>query len=576
MSETQSKERAGARAVLFVVLGLALLAGLAYAAAFWSAGDRVPRGTTVSGVEIGGQTAARAEDTLRDQLPTADAITFEVDGAPGSVAPDRAGLSVDYASTVEQAGPRRSWDPRWLWDYFTGGDSIEPVVRTDQARLDGFLQRLQTERGRAPVEGTVRFKGARYVVTDPQPGVEVDRAAALATVTEGYLTGRKVEIPVTAVEPDIDAADVRAAVDNFANPAVSGPVTLRFGDSRLKLTPRQFVPALSLEPGESGLDPALDEQVLGALLEGQVADAGAPVDATVRLVDGRPRVIPGKPGVGYDPDDVFASFLEAVAADPDHRVLEVPATVRRPDFTTKEARALDIKERVSTFTTYYPHADYRNTNIGRAAELIDGTVLKPGDTFSLNDIVGERTRENGFTEGYVIKDGIIVADLGGGVSQIATTTFNAMFFAGLEDIEHKPHSFYIDRYPVGREATVAWGAVDLRFRNDTPDGVLVHATVTPSTWSSSGVVTVSMYSTKYWDITARTGERYNITPPKERRVDTLKCHAATGYSGFDIDVWRDFRRAGSSALHHTEKFHTTYIPSDTVICTNPDHVDDVS
>ena len=69
---------------------------------------------------------------------------------------------------------------------------------------------------------------------------------------------------------------------------------------------------------------------------------------------------------------------------------------------------------------------------------------------------------------------------------MATTTFNAMFFAGLEDVEHKPHSFYIDRYPVGREATVAWGAVDLRFRNDTPYGVLIDARVTPSTPSAPG------------------------------------------------------------------------------------------
>ena len=93
---------------------------------------------------------------------------------------------------------------------------------------------------------------------------------------------------------------------------------------------------------------------------------------------------------------------------------------------------------------------------GRAAELVNGTLLKPGEEFSLNEVVGERTAENGFTKGFIISDGVFKEDLGGGVSQVATTTFNAMFFAGLEDVEHKPHSFYIDRYPVGREATVAW------------------------------------------------------------------------------------------------------------------------
>ena len=224
---------------------------------------------------------------------------------------------------------------------------------------------------------------------------------------------------------------------------------------------------------------------------------------------------------------------------------------------------------MSTFTTYYPYAEYRNTNIGRAAELVNGTVLKPGETFSLNDTVGERTRENGFTEGFIISDGIFKEDLGGGVSQMATTTFNAMFFAGLKDVEHKPHSFYIDRYPEGREATVAWGAVDLRFQNDTPYGVLISAHVTPSTPSSQGVVTVSMYSTKYWDITTSTSDRYNYTSEQTRTLRTEDCYPNDGYGGFDVDVTRYFKKPGQSQLDHQEKFHTTYIPSDTVICKPP-------
>ena len=89
----------------------------------------------------------------------------------------------------------------------------------------------------------------------------------------------------------------------------------------------------------------------------------------------------------------------------------------------------------------------------------------------------------------------------------------------------------------------------------------------------SGVVTVSMWSTKYWDISTRTSERYNFTSPQTRRVDTVRCHPNEGYGGFDVDVFRYFRKPGSSELVRTEKFHTTYIPSDTVICTNPNATD---
>jgi vancomycin resistance protein YoaR len=413
----------------------------------------------------------------------------------------------------------------------------------------------------------VSFDGSRVEVTRPVMGAQIQADRAAAALQEVYLDeGASAELSLAPATPDIDESDVQKAVSTFANRAVSGPVTLRFDDARVRLEPRQFGPALGMRPQDGELVPELDEKRLLELVDAAISKDGAPVDATVALVGGRPQVVPDRPGVSYEPDDVSSTFLDLVQRPSGRREQQVEATVARAEFRTKDARALRIVERVSTFTTYYPHADYRNTNIGRAAELVDGTVLKPGETFSLNETVGERTRENGFTEGFIISDGIFKEDLGGGVSQMATTTFNAMFFAGLEDVEHKPHSFYIDRYPVGREATVAWGSVDLRFRNDTPYGVLISARVTPSTPSSSGVVTVSMYSTKYWDITARTSDRYNFTEEDTRIVRSEDCYPNDGYAGFDVDVTRIFRRAGESAIDHRETFHTTYIPSDTVIC----------
>jgi vancomycin resistance protein YoaR len=247
----------------------------------------------------------------------------------------------------------------------------------------------------------------------------------------------------------------------------------------------------------------------------------------------------------------------------------VSAQVEEAAFSTADAKALEIKEQVSSFTTYFPYADYRNTNIGRAMELINGTVLKPGETFSLNDTVGERTPENGFVKGFIIEDGIFKEDYGGGVSQSATTTFNAAFFAGLEDVEHKPHSFYIDRYPVGREATVAWPTVDLKFTNDTPYGVLIQAGITPSSPSAQGVATVTMWSTKYWEITTSESARYNVTEPETRVLRTEDCYPNTGYGGFDIDVTRHFHLPSDPTQDRDEVMHTTYTPSDTVICQPP-------
>lgn len=565
------REKEGGRVVLLLLLVLALLLGGGYAAAYANAGDTVPRGTTIAEVPIGGLTRDAATSKLQAQL--ADRVNrpipVTVDGRSFSVSPADAGLAVDYAASVAAAGGRRSWNPADLWDHYTAGDHLDAVVTVDDTALAAAVDKLSAEAGRPAVDGTVSFHGLRIDTTAPRSGEELDPTRTRAALVAAYLHDGDAALTLQPSQPDVDAADVQRALDEFANPALSASVTLRFGDSRVRLQPAEFGHALAMKVTDGELVPALHEKRLTKLVDGAIVDHGAPVDATVALVDGKPQVVPAKPGVSYDPADVASAFLELVTRPEGKRQMKVKATVAEPEFTTKDARKLGIKQKVSTFTTYYPYAEYRNTNIGRAAELVNGTVLKPGDTFSLNGIVGERTRENGFTEGFIISNGIFAEDLGGGVSQMATTLFNAMFFAGLEDVEHKAHSFYIDRYPVGREATVAWGAVDLRFRNDTSYGVLVDAHVTPATSSTSGVVTVSMWSTKVWDITDTASGRYRPTQPKTRTLHTADCYPNTGYGGFDIDVTRHFRKHGESALDHDEVFHTRYTPSDTVVCKAP-------
>ena len=567
-------ENSGGRVVLLLILGLLLLVGGAYVAAYAYAADNVPRGTTVAGVAIGGRSAAEAQQALEAGLADRAETPIRVTLGDSSrlVSPDEAGLSVDYAATVEAAGGGRSWAPGHLWDYYTGGDEIDPVVDFDGAKMQALLSGLQGEAGAKPVEGAVRFVGGKVRTVEPKDGLALDPDASGTLIEEAYLS----EDPQATLEfspqrPTIDEADVQAALNHFANPAVSASVTLDFGDATIRIAPADFTLAIRMKPVDGALVPELDKQKLKGLIDRGLGGHGAPEDATVALVGGVPTMIPDKPGVGYSIDQVAKDFLKTVVKPSGERTQDVKATVARAEFTTKDAKQLGITEQVSTFTTYFPYAEYRNVNIGRAGELINGTIIKPGETFSLNGVVGERTRANGFTEGFIIEDGIFREDLGGGVSQMATTTFNAAFFAGMTDIEHHTHSLYIDRYPVGREATVAWGSKDLRWKNDTPYGVLVDVHVTPSTLSSSGVVTVSMYSTKYWDITTKTGSPYDYTDFKTRTLDFAGCHENTGSKGFQIDIWRYWRRHGSSKLVRTEQMHTTYIPSDTVICTNPDH-----
>ena len=559
------------RVVPWLLLGLLVLFGGIYVTGYLLTSDRVPRGTTVSGVEIGGLRPASAKQKLADELEerAAEPVMVTAFSQRGRIDPAKAGMTVDVDASVEQAGAGRSWHPGRIWSSLTSGDDLEAVVTVDEDALDkelrGFTREVDTEAR----EGRVVFKGDSAVARQPRAGEVVDLAAARPAVEEAFLaedTG-PVELPTTVDEPEIDKEDVSRAMEEFANPAVAAPVTVVLEGERIELRPQDYTPALSLVAEDGELVPQLNEKkLLRGLRPRMETSALSPKDATVRIVDGRPRVVPAKRGVTFDPDDITDSFLDVVVAEGADRTLTVEGVVDKPDFTTADARALGITEEVSEFTTYFPHSDYRNTNLGRAAELINGTVLKPGDVFSMNETVGERTAANGFTKGFIISDGVYREELGGGVSQVATTTFNAMFFAGLKDIEHKPHSFYIDRYPIGREATLAWPYVDLRFQNDTPHGVLIQAWIDPSSPGSSGAMHVRMWSTKIWRIVAGQSERHNFTEPDTRRLSGPECVPNEGYGGFDIDVYRTFYEVGSKKVHHRETFSTTYLPSDTVIC----------
>lgn len=560
------------KVIVALLLGLILLVGGLYVAGYVFTSDKLPAGTTVAGVKVGGLEPAAAERALVDGLGarTEEPIIVSAAGQRHRIEPLDAGLGVDVAESVAQVGAGQSWSPARMWGYFTGGDDFDAVVSVDSAKLDAEVAAFAKDVDQRAREGRVTFDAGTATPRLPHNGQAIDQDGAADEILGAYLqTTEVVPLPVTDLEPEISEKDVRTAMDDFANPAMSAPVVVVLAGENVVLRPEAYSGAISLVPKDGELVPKLDDKALiKAITPALRTVALQPREATVKLVDGSPVVVPGRTGLTFEHKVLTDRFLKLVVKHGKRRTIAVESVIDTPDFTAADARKLKINEVVSSFTIGYPHADYRNTNLGRASELISGTVLKPGETFSLNDTVGERTKANGFTEGFIISDGVYLEELGGGVSQMATTMFNAMFFAGLEDVEHKPHSFYIDRYPVGREATVAWGSVDLKFKNDTPYGVLISTSIHPSTISSDGSVTVQMWSTKYWDITTGVSDRYNITEEKTRRLKGDDCVPNDGYGGFDIDAFRYFRQVDSDELVRKETMHTTYTPSDTVVCTS--------
>ena len=563
----------GTKVAAAIAGGVAILAFAGWAAAYAVAGEKIPEGTTVAGVDIGGMTAAAATPLLDQKFaPThSQPINVTAGDSTTEVNPADAGLSFDAEATIAKANAARSWSPVKLWKHFTGGGEIEPVIKADDKLIAKVAAKVNKRAGTPFKDGDVVIKKGKVKTTQPVAGEGVSDEA-LRTALAGQLLvegDRKADVPLAELTPDVDEADVQEAVDKVATPAVSGPITLKFEKTPVELSPKEFGDAIRFDPKDGELQASVAPSKLKKVLKKALADdAAKPVDATIKMVNGAPKVIPAKPGVTFNQKDLEAVFLDVVTAPKGERTVEVKSKVAKPKVTTEEAKAWGVKEKVSTFTTNFPYAEYRNVNIGRAAELVNGTVLAPGDTFSLNGIVGERTAANGFTKGWMIQNGIFREDYGGGVSQMATTTFNAMFFAGLQDVEHKAHSLYIDRYPIGREATVAWPSLDLKFKNNTKYGVLIRSWVNPASASGQGSVTVEMWSTKIWDIKTRTGERYDFKQPGKQKITDGNCENTVGAPGFSINVWRDFYNPGSGAKVDTQTFKTTYIPQDEVECTD--------
>ncbi|QNE18472.1 hypothetical protein F1D05_11885 [Kribbella qitaiheensis] len=541
---------------------------VAYGAAFAFTGDKTPGDTTVLGIPLGGLSETDAKAKLQAGIKDRLNLPIKVKAGDSTyqLKPADAGLSLDVDATIEAAGAGRSLNPARMWQVMTGGDEVAPVIKKDEGKLKAAVDQLAEQVNRPATEGTITFVDAKAVQHESADGLLLNNDKATDTVVSGYPSdGNPRDLPVEVSKPKAGTDAIDKAMKEYAEPAMSGPIRLTVGDKGVDLKPTEFAPALKLVAKDGDFTPSLDAAKLEPLFKERFKQLESlPKDARVEIVAGRPQVIPAVDGMVVARDKVVPAILSILPKTGDGRKASVGLAKSKAKITTEAAQALGVKEVMGQFTTHFPHATYRNVNIGTAAHRINGTLLKPDETFSLNKIVGERTRENGFTDGNIISGGKFVLDLGGGVSQSATTTFNAAFFAGLKDVEHKAHSVYISRYPVGREATVAWGSVDLKFLNDSGHGILVQTIFTPSTPGSQGTLTVKIWGTKVWDITAGASAKSNFRSPSVVYNTEPGCRAQAPTGGFDITIHRFFAKNGQRVK--TESFTTKYNAADDIHC----------
>ena len=546
-----------ARRPLLLVAGAVVTVGLLGTGAYALTGPDVPRGTRVAGVDVGGASRAQARSAL-SALPVPASVPLVADGQPLSLDPSAAGLRLDLDGTLDaaQGGPLAR-----LRALLGGTRDVRPV--STATTLDAALTGLAGQVDRPVRQGGVTYEGLTPVAVAPLAGRELQRDDARKRVLDGWLLGEPVELPVTVTPVTVDEAAVQAALDGPARDAVAAPVVLDAGGAAVTATPADLAAALTFQAdGDGRLAPRVD----GLALLRALGDRAAPVqqparDAGFDVTSGVPVVVPAQEGQVLDADGLAAAVQPVVLA-PAPRTASVTRAVQQPRVTTAQAEALGVKEIIGTFTTRHPCCRPRVTNIHTIADLVDGTLVLPGETYSLNGAVGVRDRARGFVAAPQISEGQFVDAVGGGISQFATTLYNATFFAGLEDVEHKPHSYYISRYPEGREATVSTPAPDLRWRNDSPHGVLVQTSY------SSTSITVTLWGTKRYDeVLSRSSGRMNVKPFGVEYVDRPDCTSSSGMAGFDIVITRIMKKAGAEVARDTASHR--YLPEPRFICGKP-------
>ncbi|WP_169732966.1 VanW family protein [Haloechinothrix halophila] len=551
-----------AAAVLAALTGLYLIDLLA------TQGE-IPRNVVVAGVEIGGLEPIEAESVLRLRLsPRLDQPrTATADGESIEIEPDAAEVTIDWAATVDAANtPDYNPFTRAL-SLFTDRE-VDAVASGNNEAIAKTLSELAESIDVAKVEGTVEFDGTTPVPVQPAAGKRLDVARGVQDVITGWVKHDVIPIPVDTLAVKATPDGVRRALNGFARTAVSEPITLEARGRTMRMTPGQIARVVTFTANDDGsLSPRIPPKRLRKTMGKRLASTEVKgEDARIEFGKKRAKVKPSVDGTEVEWKATSDAVLKA-ANTTDEREVNVAYHDTPAELTTKELKDLGIKEVIGKFTTHNFASD-SGVNIKRVAKEVHGAIVRPDETFSLNGHTGPRGIKQGYVAAAIIENGELTRAVGGGISQFATTLYNAAYFAGMADVEHREHSRYISRYPLAREATVfqnpdGSSVIDLKFRNTTPNGVAIETKWTPTS------ITVKLWGTKHFKVKSVTSEPFNYTSaPVVVKPYGTECVPQEGASGYSATNTRIIRTLDGELVDR-ETRTVVYQPTEEIQCAPP-------
>jgi vancomycin resistance protein YoaR len=476
-----------------------LLVGVGALLGFVFAGStaKLPAGAQIAGVPVGGleaDVARRQLEQRADRLRHVP-VEFRAAGRTWKIRPSALGVEVDWGAGVEAArrqgdgfGPFRGFRRIGVRVF---GTDIHPPTEVYEPALEFFVGQVARKIDQEHRDASLRLRGLEPVTVPGRPGRELDHEAATATIVSALAAFERVPVslPVRVERPSVTVAALRPVAAQVRT-ALSAPVTLSLEQTRWRLPRWRLAGLLDLPDGGErrlAIGGAKADRWLAAL-ERNVNRPAKNADFLVSSNGIDVGIAPERDGLALDTPAAAKAIL-AAAQQRSGRVARLTVTRARAERTANEARLMGIKKLVASYTTTYGGEANRLHNVRLVAQLVDRHLIPPGAEFSFNRTTGERTAEKGFLEAPVIINGELQTGLGGGVCQVSTTVFNAAFEAGLPITARTNHSLYISHYPTGRDATVNYPDLDLRFVNDTGKWLLLR------TFVGSSSLTVALYGT---------------------------------------------------------------------------------
>ncbi|MFN2628883.1 MAG: VanW family protein [Gaiellaceae bacterium] len=445
----------------------------------------------VGGLELG---QARSQLEKRSAALVRVPVVFTAAGRSWRVTPDSLGVKVDWRAAVSDArrqgegfGPLRGFvrlDVRFF------GADVAPPTGVLEGALRLQLDRIAKAVDRRHREPAIRLRGLKPVVVPGRQGRVLDRSASARTLVRAlaaFERGGPVPLPVRVEAPRLRPASLAPALAQVRR-ALAAPVRLTVGPTRFRL-PRWRIAELLQLPADGRRAVRIGGPAANRWLTRLAKQVNRPpADADFIVHGSAVRVVPAQPGLALEGAATAQALLRA-ALRPVTRVARIAVAQTRARRTTAEARSMAITGLVSSYTTFFGGEPNRIHNVQLVSHLVDDHLIAPGETFSFNQATGDRTAAKGFREAPVIINGELQTGLGGGVCQVSTTVFNAAYEAGLKITERTNHALYISHYPQGRDATVNYPDVDLKFVNHTGHWLLLR------TFVGSSELTVSLFGT---------------------------------------------------------------------------------